>query len=647
MYRPGMIRILIVGLLIGTLAAPALWFGLAASTSAQSLPFTPTPEPTELATALPTAPSTATPELPTAPPIIIVATPTPQPATATPQPTVLPPGYGRDVCDPNHSLQQPCALATETDSVMNFNDGAVDMFSFLLKGGRQYRITATVGRSGGIDPAIAVFLAGTADKPIGANDDEQIGDASAAVTVTVQADAWYIVQVANTAPGKVEGRTYILSARSIAVAGDASKPVATNPDDLIGNAYDPEHAVRLAWDVPYDLSMVCPDARQNACYAGRHTFLLLPVKRNVPFTAFTYDLGAGVDTVLTIYKPDPTQTQTGPGVLPGWVAVASNDDIAAGWTLRSQVSFTPDWNSLALLVVAPSDRADLPSIPTDGRPGRYRLLVGSPELANVRAALAGQQDLPPTPVPPTPRPTGQPAPASVGAAPASTQDAREVIREACPTGQAVVGTQETGLYAAAPPGSDDRIAAYPAGALIKLLGQCYRGWVKVQPSDSVTPGWMWGPDLRPDELANAPTPTGGRAGPTATPSTTTGPPGARGTATATPGVPSVALLLLEPLDLPAAALARPAARAVTVEVCRSAKGATCVEPLAGLRVDLLLTATRQVLTGNVTDAHGRVTLSVSVPNNSQVVLAIPALGLETPLGSNVTEVPVRVLSGGS
>ena len=645
MYRPGTIKVLILGLLIGILAAPACWFGLAASASAQSLPFTPTPEPTELATMLPTTPPTATPELPTAPSIVIVATPTPQPATATAQPTVLPPGYGRDACDPNHSLQQPCALATETDSVMNFNGGALDVFSFLLKGGRQYRIAATVGRAGGIDPAITMFLAGAADSPIGANDDEQIGDPSAAVTVTVQADAWYIVQVANRAPG-IEGRTYTLSARSVAAAGDTSKPVATNPDDLIGNAYDPQHAARLAWNVPYDLSMVCPDVRPNACYAGRHAFLLLPVKRNVPFTAFTYDLGAGVDTVLTMYKPDSTQTQTGPGVLPGWVAVASNDDVAPGWTLRSQISFTPDWNSLALLVVAPSDRADLAPMPADGRPGRYRLLVGSPALANIKVVLAGQQDLPPTPVLPTPRPTGQPAPASVGAAPASTQDAREVIREACPTGQAVVGTQETGLYAAAPPGSDDRIAAYPAGALIKLLGQCYRGWVKVQPSDSVTPGWMWGPDLRPDELASAPVPAGGTAGPTST-ALVGGTTGVRAVATPTIGVPSVSLLPLEPVDLPAVMLARPAARAVTVEVCRSAKGDACAEPLAGLRVDLLLSATRQVLTGNVTDAYGRVTLSVSVPAGSQVVLAIPALGLETPLGLNATELPVRVLGGGS
>jgi len=59
--------------------------------------------------------------------------PTPLLTTATP----LPPGYGRDLCDPDHTLPQPCALASETElPYLNFNDGTVDVFSFLLKGGQ-------------------------------------------------------------------------------------------------------------------------------------------------------------------------------------------------------------------------------------------------------------------------------------------------------------------------------------------------------------------------------------------------------------------------------------------------------------------------------------------------------------------------------
>lgn len=634
-----------VGLLIGLLTAPLLWFGAAATTRAQTLPFTPTPEPTETPT--PQAATATNTPASTPQPIVIVATPTAQPASATPQPTAVPPGYGRDLCDPNHSLQQPCALATETEFAnLNFNSGASDVFSFLLKGSRQYRISAAVGSAGGIDPAIEVFLAGTSGQPLATNDDEAIGNPSAAITVTVQTDAWYLVRVTNKAPGNPAGKIYTLSARSMA-ASDTAEPQATNPDDLVGNAYDVDHAARLAWNLPYDLSMVCPDLNAHACYAGRHTFLIVAVKQHISFTAFTYDLGAGVDTVLTAYRPDSSQTENGPGMLPGWRTIDANDDIAPGWTLRSQISFTPDWTGSVLLVVAPSNREDLPPIPAEGRPGRYRLIVGGPALPNVKAALdAADQDLPPTPEPTAPPPTGQPAQPAIGAQPASTADSREVIRESCPTGQAVVGSTETGLYAAAPPGSDDRIASYPPDALITLLGQCYRGWVKVQPTDSVTPGWMWGPDLRPAELSTVPTATAGTtntasiqgsANPTASGKHDPQPHGA--TAATTP--PNVSLVQLEPLELPTASPSKPAARVVTVKVCHAGeKTDTCTKPIAGLQVELLLAATRQVLSSNLTDTQGTVMLSVSLPAEAELLLIVPALGLEMPLDQTATDVPI-------
>lgn len=606
-----------------------LWLGVALPTTAQSLPFTPTPTATDTATPTATAPPTATP---TTPPLVIIATPTALPPTLTPTPTPLPPGYGRDSCDPNHTLEQPCAVPTETDLPnLNFTDDPVDVFSVLLKGGRQYRIRITVGAAGGLDPALALFRAGAVEQPIATNDDVQIGDPTAAVTLTVALDGWYLARVTNQAPGDPLGKSYTFSARSV---GPTSSSAPGAPDDLLGNAYDVAHAARIAWNVPYDLSLICPDARPGACYAGRHSFLLVPIKRGIPLVSVTYDLGAGVDTVLTLYAPDPTQTQAGPGVLPGWRAVVTSDDIAPGWTLRSQLTLTPAWSGVGLLVIAPSERQDVPALPTDGRPGRYRLIVGSPALRAVHAVLAAQDDLPPTP---TARPTGQAAPAAVGTA----QDAREVIKEACPTGQAVVGAQATGLYAAAPPGDDDRIARYPISAAVELLGQCYRGWVKVQPSDSVTPGWMWAPDLRPDALtARTPTPPPHSPPIDGSPLATSDLP--------PPALPvtTVALEPLDPLPLPTAALPQPVARAVTVTVCRVPRtGAACATPLVGLHLALLLAATRQVLTNGSTDRAGMVTLSVSVPSGSLVLLTIPALGLETPLGERVTDVPVRVPQG--
>jgi len=115
-------------------------------------------------------------------------------------------------------------------------------------------------------------------------------------------------------------------------------------------------------------------------------------------------------------------------------------------------------------------------------------------------------------------------------------------------------------------------------------------------------------------------------------------------------VPLVAPVLvpLEPLPLPTAAAPKPVARAVTVEVCQAApRSDTCDTPLADLHIELLLAATRQILTSNLTDTSGRVTLSVSVPAGSQILLSIPALGLEWALGEKATEVPVRVPKGGA
>lgn len=652
--------IFFIGLIIGVLL-PFLVLPFSMSVLAQALPFTPTPEPTDTAvptgiptrTVTPTNTATSTVMvLPDAPPIgtehatqqpqatgqvvVIVATPTEAPK---PTKTPLPAGYGRDHCDPNHTLSQPCALATETDNPdLNFNSGPVDVFSFLLKAGRQYRIEAS--SSMGLDPVIEVFLAGAIENPIAVNDDERIGSTTAALTISVELDSWYLVRVSNNAPDNPEGKTYTISARSVATTSNTEvSPEPSNPDDLIGNAYDEHHAARLAWGVPYDLSMQCPVA--DACWAGRHTFAFIPIKRDVPITVVTYDLGAGVDTVLTLYKPDPTQQDAGDGKIVGWRAVASNDDVVAGWTLRSQIVLTPDWNSVALLVIAPSDRSELPILPADGRPGRYRLIIGSPALPAVKSVIEAQQDVPPPPATPTPRPTSQadiPAVSTVEA-----QDSREVIKESCPTGVAVVG-EETGFYAAAPPADGDRLASYPQGAAVKLLGECYRGWVKVQPFDSVTPGWMWGPTLRPEALDEDRNITTSVTPPSTPMVNMQGTPIVQETPQPTLIQRTIVLETLSPAPLPTPVTAPPVARSLTVTVCRAAgKQTQCSSAVSGVRVDLLL-ASHEVQVSGVTDEQGKVTLSTSLPAGSGLFLRVPALGLLTSVAQQ-SEIAIRIPEG--
>ncbi|HEX6293020.1 MAG TPA: hypothetical protein VFZ66_27805 [Herpetosiphonaceae bacterium] len=685
------LRWLIAGLLLallgGVVAAP--WLRPAVVdprlVAAQAAPWTPTPTPTDLPTATATVTPTATPtDVPTPTP---TATDLPTPTTAptvtpTPTPTALPPGYGPDACEPNNTLVQPCAIPTEVEVPnLSFVDGTPDVYSVLLKAQRRYTIRASSAT--GIDPVLKLYLAADTSRIVAENDDLAPGSGDAQVEIVITTDAWYLVAVQNQAPGEMRGRIYSVSVRSSALAGTpapgtpTATPVPTpSSGDLLENNYDGDHAARIGWAVPYDLSLVCPDPQPAACPAGDHDFLRVPVKAGVPFVALTYDLGPGADTYLSLYRPDAAQTIVGAGRLPGWRLLAVNDDVAPGWTLRSLVALTPDWDGEALLVVASSARANPPVVPdADGPAGRYRLIVGSPDHAALREVLAAQRDLPPTPTPaptsdptpvPTPRPdptalplpthvptpvptrapTSAPLPPAVGTAPA--QDHREVVREPSSTGLAVVVKDGTRLYGAAPPADGDELASYAEGARVRLLGMSYRGWVKVQPDDSVTPGWMWGPDLRPVETAPAPdAPT------SPTPDGTTTPrPG--GPAAPTPTIPATGerpavVEDLAPRPLPTAVPQRPVGRTLTIEVCGAAtKPGTCGTPLRGVRVEIVQVATGRVLTQGLTDSSGTVRLSLSVPAGSKLLLRIPVLGVEAAIGETDTQIPVRVpgTSGG-
>ncbi len=499
---------------------------------AQSMPWTPTAEPTEAPTHTP-VPTHAPSPTHTLSPTSTAVPASPPTSTATSAPTALPPGYAPDSCEPNNTLVQPCAMPTEVDvTELNFVDRTMDVYSMLLKANRLYTVRASSAH--GIDPVLSVYLASDLSKPLAQNDDIAAGSGDAQVELATTAEAWYVIQVENKAPGDMKGRLYSLSVRSATPQdlpggkpGPTPTPAQLVPGDMLENNYDPGHASRLSWGVPYDLSLVCPDPDPSACGGGDHDFLIVPVKQGVPFVAMTYDLGPGTDTFVSLYRPDAAQRMADDGKLQGWRLINTNDDVTAGWTLRSAVTVVPDWTGDVLLVVATLERTNPPLLPeAAGPPGRYRLIVGSAELEPVKRVLDRQHDLPPTPVPtlpppvsvtaeppaieppglppapqPTelpPAPTSAPLPAAISTAPAADQ--REVVKESSVKGLAVVSKNGTRLYGAAPPADGDELASYPEGALVTLIGQSYRGWVKVQPQDSVTPGWMWVPALRPVEI---------------------------------------------------------------------------------------------------------------------------------------------------
>ncbi len=587
-----------------------------------------------------TVPATPTPILSPLATALVGATATP---TATPDPATLP-----DRCEPNDSLTQPCALPTEIDNAdLNSVDGSEDVFSFLLKGGRTYTILAR--STTGIDPLIRLYRAEDTSVVSAENDDVQSGTTDAQVTVTTTRDGWYLVEVVNKAPGDMRGRTYILSARSATSPATATTATTATPDaqkpvmpggDLYENNYSPETAGTLAWGVPYDLSLICPVPGQ--CPGGDHDFFWLPIKAGVPLVAVTYDLGPGADPALTIYRPDAGYTDPATGMV-GWRWWAGNDDVIPGYTLRAQALIIPDWSGYALLVVASSERRDPPPLPPAAGPlGRYRLMVGPPSLAPMQAVLRAQTDIPAAPptVAPTNAPTGQPATAPV--APAPARDTREVIKETGAGGIAVV-VKTTPLYAAAPPTEQDVLATYPEGAQVRLLGQTYAGWVKVQPADSVTPGWMFGPHLRLRDTA------GGAAG--GVPDSRATPP-ADGTViplsgTAVPpslgGTPQV--VVQPPLPTPTAVHAPPVSRSVTIEVCAVAKATerACTHPLERMRVEVVRVSDGRVLFVGLTDRTGRVSPSIQIAPDTAVDLQIGALGIRTALPANGAVVPVRVV----
>lgn len=535
-------------------------------------------------------------------------------------PTATPAGRAPDACEPNDTLVAPCALPAEVEHAdLNVVDGSVDVYSLFFKAGRVYAITAA--SSSGIDPALRVFLAGQLDAPIAENDDAAPGSGTAVVQVAVPNDGWYLVEVTNRAPGDMRGRSYTLSARSSAAP---AAPAPSAPGDMLENNYDRDHAARIGWGVPYDLSLACPDPQPDACTAGDHDFLLLPAKRGVPLVVATYDLGPGADTSIVLYKPGPVQA----GALPGWQALAGNDDITPGRTLRSQVLLTPDWDGDALLVVAASERRNPPAVPAAlGPAGRYRLIVGSPDLPAVQEVLNAQADrtaagaaggernraaAPSTAAQPAATP--MPSASSVAApAPGSAQaDAEEIIKEACTSGLAVVARDQAAFYSAANPSATRRLlTTYPRDARVALLGACYLGWVKVQPLGSVTPGWMFAPDLTLLEGAAAPA------------AIATAPAGATPGASATPGT-AAAPVTVKRVAAPPPPVPTPVQRqslSITVTLLDAAQA-----PIAGVGVGLV-DAFGRALIDTITPANGQVVFTPALAPGSGVWVQVPSAGI--------------------
>lgn len=594
----------------------------------QPVPATAVPTGTTVATA--TATATAPVPTPTATllgevPPSSVPTPTSLPeATTNPQP--LPDAY-----EVNDTLGSAAAIDVggSIDKLSFWPLGDVDYYTLVIKESqRGLTLTVETNVTFGLDTNLRLLLPdGTL---IAENDDVSPSDVRSRVAATVLPGR-YSIEVTNRSPTRPDFKTYRLTMTLGGLIIGPVQPTATPSaiqiqGDAWENNYDFTHASRIALgETIGPLTFVCPDGTTLVC--GDNDFFAFTVKAGYCYEAQTLELSPGIDTNIIVYGPQGDLEAPWTG----------NDD-SDGTSFASRVRFctSPQSGTIdAFLVIGNVGNVPPPAPITERT---YHLLVSL--------------FVPPTPVPtpiptvtptalPTPIPTavqvqGTALPAPIVAA--TVADAREVVRESAPTGRARVKVAESQLFAAAPPMGNDALAIYEEGDGITLLGSTYLGWVKVLPDGSVTPGWMWAPDLAADRLDSTPvsdSATPGAASPiTGTPALSPTP-GASGSATVTPPVGGIAALPpIRIAPVPATPPVRsvapaPQAQSFSVQMCRvsTTKPTTCRTPLDDVRIDVLESATLRQLASSRTDAKGSVSFTVSIPSASALALMIPALGL--------------------
>ncbi len=582
------------------------------------------------ATAAPTATATATAPAPTPTATLLgevptsgVPTPTTLPeATTSPQP--LPDAY-----EVNDTLGSAAAIDAggSIDKLSFWPLGDVDYYTLVIKESqRGLTLTVETNSTFGLDTNLRLLLPdGTL---IAENDDVSPSDVRSRVAATVQPGT-YVIEVTNQSPTRPDFKTYRLTTTLGGVVIGPIQPTSTpsaTQGDAWENNYDFTHASRIALgETVGPLTFVCPPGNAPGC--GDNDFFAFTVKAGYCYEAQTLDLSPGIDTNMIVYgsQGDLEAPWTG------------NDD-SDGTSFASRVRFctSPQSGTVDAFLVIGNVGNVPPPAPIAER--TYHLLVSL--------------FVPPTPVPttiptvtptviPTTIPTAVQIQGTALPAPiveATVADAREVVRESAPTGRARVKVAESQLFAAAPPMGNDALAIYEEGDGITLLGSTYLGWVKVLPDGSVTPGWMWAPDLVADMLDSTPISDSATPGATTPISGTAAlipTPGAAGAATTPPPVGGIAALppiriAPVPVSPPVRSVApAPQAQSFSVQMCRVAatKPTTCRTPLDDVRIDVLESATLRQLASSRTDAKGSVSFTVSVPSASALAVMVPALGL--------------------
>lgn len=548
---------------------------------------------------------------------------------------------GPDTCEPNDARSRACSITL---------DAVNGPYTFQPAGDQDwYRIELP---SAGLQTVVTVRGTAGLDllTTLSRDDGTPLGEiASPAISTTLAPDiaGSVLVRVENRDPGAGERDQYNLEVRQVLppppVAPPAEGGAALPPDDLENN-WSPATAAAIAPGVVYDLSFVCPVPW--GCVGGDHDYLRLPVKAGLRYLIATFDLGPGVDTVLELFWGDEL------------IPLAANDDARAGSSFLSVLRWVAPADGEAIVRVGPRT-GGLAPIVADEKTGTYRLAVALAEsdLARQLEDRIAEQTNGPTPAPtirtttpatggsaggaPAPPPAPTAAPQQAPTAPAISADA--------PTGPARVRAAQTALREG-PSAAAPEILTLPAEAVVALLGQSSGAWVRVQPAESVLPGWVRGVDLvREPEVS----PTAASVTPTATAATV-----GEADGTQTPAIPDLIVERLEPASPPLPALPLPRVLlSLTVQVIAVAEpprvspgkpiptiGPDMARPLRGIRVHLV-NVFGDVLAEALTASDGQVTLTSNLDPGSAVFVQLPAVGLRIPVEPGQTTAQIAIPTG--
>jgi hypothetical protein len=540
-----------------------------------------------------------------------------------------------DTCEPNNTADTACLLPLDAVSgpftIVPEDDQ--DFYALDLPAEPAIQTAITVRASDGLDLRVTTHQTTTL-----------IASGTSSLTIPAAMSGRVVLRVEQRGAGLAANERYRIEVRR-EIAPAQEQPISDRGGDALENNWSPATAHPIAVGVVYDLSLVCPEIRPDACLGGDHDYLLVPLKGGVPYLMATFDLAPGVDTVIELFWHDAS------------VLTVGNDDYAPGGLL-SGLTYTPPTDGLALVRVAPRNGGLANRSTLDGAATyRFAITPTASELATKVRDLLQQQANLPTPTSTlrsaSPPPAGGSAPAPapsrpVGNGPAAQQTS--AVKENIERGPAIV-LRATDLRRE-PRANADLVAPLAPEQVVELRGPVIGMWVSVESATSLLPGWVLGTDLQrlPPDVAAAMT-----ARPAASVATTTamtsGTAAAASstrrttvaaTSTATPPV-VVAVQVLDPALPPPLPTAAPrVAIALTVQVAIGTPpvddarfgGPTPTpdvrQPLAAVHVQLV-NAFGDVLAEARTDAQGQVRLSRDVGSTDAVWVRLPAWGVDVPV----------------